>query len=127
MTYNLETDLKGSRENITVEDLQEILKQGRNFGDYIILTASDGSSLQAASERDGTFQLEYHKPDSQKLHSSQKLTLEQMEPVFLEFRKGKSNWDQSLEWKSVKAGSGCSPVILVTASFAAFVVFLFRH
>lgn len=112
MPYKLECAQSFSSEDASEADINQAFDDDRIRGEFIILTASDGSFIQAAGEGDGPYALEYREEGASKNYQAvEEFTKEQVRVAFLEYLRGDPGWRSRQDWKPVKS-SGCLPTIV---------------
>jgi len=110
----LETENLSAREGVTDEDLQRIFDDDDARGGFVILTADDGSFLQAAGEGWSPYTLEFF-PDAdapQYQQATTELDKDQVRAAFKDFLHNDKKWRASFEWRDAK-NTGCLGVLVI--------------
>jgi hypothetical protein len=99
----LETENSDFREEATDDDLVRIFDDDDARGDFVILTADDGSFLQAAGKGWSPYTLEFfrEKDAPRYQQATTPLNKDQVRSAFADFLHNGSAWRTSLEWREV--------------------------
>ncbi|MEX0728187.1 MAG: hypothetical protein WD065_18100, partial [Planctomycetaceae bacterium] len=113
---DLETAQSIFVKNATQEDIENAFADDFGRGEFIILTADDGSFIQACGEVEGPYTLEYRDALSNKQFTATlELTKEEVKQAFLHYLRGDANWRESHTWNEIEVSKGCFTVLLYTA------------
>jgi len=112
----LETENSDFREEATDDDLVRIFDDDDARGDFVILTADDGSFLQAAGKGWSPYTLEFfrEKDAPRYQQATTPLNKDQVRSAFADFLHNGSAWRTSLEWREV-ANKGCLGALVIPA------------
>lgn len=117
------------RESVTEEDLLLVFDDDDARGGFVILTADDGSFLQAAGVGSSPYTLEFFPSENAPRYQQATTQLkDQVRAAFRDFlRKGKE-WRASFEWRDVR-NTGCLaviaiPVVIVGSMAGYFLAYL---
>ncbi len=117
---DLETAQSLSARRATPEDIERAFADNSGRGEYIILTADDGSFIQAAGEMDDPYALEYHDaPSGKHFRATKDVTKEQVEAAFLEYLRGAATWKEARDWKELES-SGCFAVLFLVITVGIY-------
>ena len=129
MRYQIECAGSFSSQDASDADIRRVFDSDSERGEFVILTAPNGSFIQAAGEGDGPYVLEYRDEISGDHKVAQAdLTKTQVQDAFLSYLHGDDVWRSRWEWVPVKQKSGCFSAALVAfgvvcaASFAVHIV-----
>lgn len=111
----LETENSLVPEGATEKDLVRIFGDDDELGGFVILTADDGSFLQAAGKRGSTWTLEFYPEKDAPRHQQATTQLDkgQLRAAFTDFLQGRTGWRTSFEWREQNERKGCLPGLLV--------------
>lgn len=115
LAMKLETENSAVREGVTEEDLLRVFDDDDVRGGFVILTADDGSFLQAAGEGWSPYTLEFF-PDKdapQYQQATTPLDKDQVRAAFRDFLHNDKKWRASFEWRDVK-NTGCLGVLAIS-------------
>jgi hypothetical protein len=122
MPYQLECAQSFSSDDASEADINRAFDDDRIRGEFVILTAPNGSFIQAAGEGDGPYTLEYRDAATQEhVRAQGELTKEQVRAAFLEYLRGSSAWRSGWQWEPVRS-SGCLSVLIVALMLVGAVV-----
>jgi hypothetical protein len=111
----LETENSAVRDGVTEEDLLRVFDDDDARGGFVILTADDGSFLQAAGEGWSPYTLEFfpEKDAPQYQQATTELDKDQVRAAFRDFLHKDKKWRASFEWRDVK-NTGCLGVMVIS-------------
>ncbi len=97
--------------DVTEQQLDEAFADDARRGEFVILTAEDGSFLQAGGESEGPYRLEYRDAGSGKqFQATREAGKEEVKQAFLDYLRGGSAWRAQREWREMTELSrkGCA-------------------
>lgn len=113
MKYSIECAQSYSCDEATEQDVRWAMEHDSERGEFIIVTASDGSFMQAAGEGSGEYQLEFHDAAGESpLHVEQPVTKSQVTEALVSFVREDDQWKQQHNWTKLDLKSGCTGAIL---------------
>jgi hypothetical protein len=112
----LETENSDFREEATDEDLARIFDDDDARGDFVILTADDGSFLQAAGKGWSPYTLEFfpEKDSPRYQQATTQLNKDHIRSAFAAFLHNDHAWRASFEWREVE-NKGCLGALVIPA------------
>jgi hypothetical protein len=125
MSFSIECAQSFSSANASESDIQRAFDDDAARGEYIILTADDGSYIQASGEGDGPYTLEYRNAGESVNHrADEEPSKQQVREAFLQYLRGDAKWRTSRKWTQIKTKSGCMTVLLIAVAMLGGVAIL---
>ncbi len=121
MAYKLECAESFSAKDATEADINFAFDDDARRGEYLSLTAPDGSFLQAAGEddEDEWAMTQRDEQSEEHIEVQGELTKEQVRAAFLSYLRGDSSWRSAHQWEPLKS-SGCMSIIILAIGLFTF-------
>lgn len=116
VSYHLETAQSISAKDATEDDVSRAFDDESGFGEFVILTSSSGTILQAGGGDDDQYVLEYGDDNEVQFRADGEFSKKQVRVAFLAFVRGDESWRTTHTWKPLeRSRAGCFSAIVLLA------------
>jgi len=99
----LETAERIYSKNVTADELTKAFEDDHGRGEFIILSQSKETYMQASGELDGPYIVEHREGDADHhFQCTQEIAKQQVQDLFMKYLQGDSSWKKDVQWKQLE-------------------------